>query len=74
MKRNERMFWLLCATTVATMLAATTARGQPPNLSGRVTSLGGRAVEGVEVRIAGTSAVTCRTADDEFVEVMRLSG
>lgn len=60
MKRPDRLLAIICATaTAASLMAATAiARAQAPNLSGRVLSLDGRAVNGVEVRLAGTRMVT----------------
>ena len=60
MKRPNRMLVILSATVIATMLMAATAiaRAQAPNLTGRVVSLDGRAIAGVEVRVEGTSMVT----------------
>jgi hypothetical protein len=68
MKKPDRMFVIFYATAVATMLMAATAlaRAQAPNLAGRVVSLDGRPVAGVEVRIGGTSMVTRSGADGAY--------
>lgn len=68
MMKPTRLFALACAAVLA--LGAAGAQDAPaPNLRGKVTSINGNPIDGVEVRIEGSSFITRSGTDGKFAFV-----
>lgn len=67
MMKHVKLIALACASVCA--LAAAGAQEAAPNLRGKVTSINGNAIDGVEVRIEGSSFTTRTGRDGAFAFV-----